>query len=296
MLGLSLRGSMRAPSCSSACLSALVALWGCAAHEQPRAEEAGEADAAGAVEAARDAAPAAADTGAHAGDAHVGSGQPDAAQGIRALPTCGAAVLTESGELPVACPDAGQLDAGAADAAASRSDATTSADASMPSDAAAALLDAALPDAAMFGPCAETTRDCSRAYFEVQLPATCSLTQGFGGDTLSVRYQACEACNKPGTLNQYYVRIKDCDGCEQIYAETLGHSYRTSGKGCSNLVVSNVSFANTEVNDSCIDVYAGVGSATTVNVTDGLHTIRVCRCNRQTGSCVQCTGTACDGS
>jgi hypothetical protein len=299
MLGLSRRGATRALQCLSACLSVLVSLYGCAAHEQIRVEQTGQGDAAVSTEAERDAGVAASDTGADANDAPVGSGAPDAAQVVHVLPTCGAPVLTESGELPVACPDAGHADAGLADAAARGSDATTPvAEAGAPSDATTALADAnaVLPDAALFGPCAETARDCSRAYFEAQLPATCSLNRGFGGDMLTVRYQACEACNKPGTLNQYYVRVNDCDGCAQVYAEIAGSSYRTNGKGCTNLVASNVSLGNTQANGRCIDVYVGVGSATMENVTDGFHTIRACRCNRETGSCVGCTSTACDGT
>jgi hypothetical protein len=158
------------------------------------------------------------------------------------------------------------------------------------------VAEAGVPDAGAYGPCAETQRDCSFVHFEVQLPATCSLSRGFGGDNLSVRFQACEACDNAGTLNQYYVRINDCDGCAQVYASNAGSSYRTTGKGCHELSMTNVDLGNTEADRSCIDVYAGVGSATNADFTDGFHTIRVCRCNRQTGNCVRCNSSTCDGS
>jgi hypothetical protein len=303
MLGFSRPGSTLA--CARLHVVVSLALLGCGAHEGSRAEQTGHGDAES-VEAEHEAGVQPGEAGAQVADARVASGQPDAAQIINLTPTCGVSQLTESGELPVACPDAGRADAGLADAAA-RGDA--SADASARSDAGpcgregcaleAAVPDAAAPDAAVgdagfYGPCAETQRDCSLAYFEVQLPATCSLSSGFGGDNLAVRFQACEACNKTGTLNQHYVRIKDCDGCEQVYASTVGSSYRTTGRGCRDLSMTNVELGNTEANRSCIDVYAGVGSATIVDITDGLHTVRVCRCNRQTGSCVRCNATTCD--
>lgn len=284
------------PCAMRASIAALL-LVACGAHERAATDEST------AFDAAQTAQTNGHDASSEARDARSDTEKADAATVVHVTqPACGVPQLTESGDLPAACADAAvRADASTLDAG--TLDANTPLDALAGGDAdacgancaaEAAMPEAALPEAGLFGPCAELKNDCSLAYFEVQLPATCSLSKFLGADTLSVRYQACEVCNKAGWINQHMVRIKDCDGCEQIYAEGAGASYRTSGKGCRDFSWSNVSLSNSAADLSCIDVYAAVGSATDGNVTDGLHSVRVCRCNRQTGSCVRCNSTGCE--
>ena len=92
----------------------------------------------------------------------------------------------------------------------------------------------------------------------------------------------------------YHVQIQDCDGCGQVYAEGTNASYRTTGRACRDFAWTNVSLANTQALGSCIDVYAAVGSDMDGNVSAGFHSIRVCRCNRQNGTCVRCSSSGCD--
>jgi hypothetical protein len=286
----------------------LAVLGACAGHERAQPEAIQTGDAAASVSARDGAAPA---------DAQLAASDAAAAADVVAIiivntpPGC-SDPASASAEFPLPCPDASRaLDAAALDAATVRDAGPAAYDASLcgngacaeaavaDTDAAqiadASSTDAGAADAGLFGPCAELGRDCSHVFFEVQLPATCSLGKFLGSDTVNVRYQVCESCGKPGYIDQFMVQIKECGGCEPVYSEGIGGSPRLGANACREQSWSNVALAGTTAaGQACLDVYAAVGSSTNGSFNEGIHSIRVCRCDRSTGRCVHCDSSGCE--
>lgn len=289
-------GSPRQPG--STCVALCLSLLGCADHVRAPEFDAGaptDADTAGTITASGDT------RVSDAADLPVSApGPADAAVVTVITPRCEEVGL----EFPVPCRDAAlpAHDAGLDAAAGAARDAgdsgateaaTPCGTEGCPRDAAADVTPPA-PDAAQFGPCAELARDCGHVYFEVQLPASCSISRAFGMDNLSVRFRACESCGLPGTIDQYDLTIKGCGGCEQVYSEGTAAQIRLGANACRELNWGNLRFDMTSAERfNCVDVYARVGSSTDGMSNDALHSVRVCRCDRQAGTCTACSGSAC---
>jgi hypothetical protein len=140
------------------------------------------------------------------------------------------------------------------------------------------------------GPCAVLDqKTCQDAFFETEpRVATCSIS----GDTVRLSVRQCEVCNLAGTRNQYAMVVKACGGCEQVYSSGYSDDQWYSALECDAFSMTE-SLDNTYSEKTCVDIYVSVGTSGTDNVTDGIHSIRTCRCDRTTDTCVICVDGAC---
>jgi hypothetical protein len=142
------------------------------------------------------------------------------------------------------------------------------------------------------GLCAELAHDCDTPFYEAKMAgASCEL---LGPNALRLSYTACEVCGKSGQLIGTDLVIMNCGGCEQVYRQGHASSTLTDALACRPVSLIKWDLQRTEA-QNCIDVYGSVNSSAGNDISVGLHQIRICRCDRSTGTCVMCADGNCDG-
>jgi hypothetical protein len=174
-------------------------------------------------------------------------------------------------------------------------------DAHVPDEPDAALSLDAGSDASMppvtadEGLCAARDTSCTFGQARTNVAsATCTIT----GDFLSVTRDYCEVCSKSTDAYDFILTVMDCgsSACVPTYSEG-GEFGGALGAGVCETRTDTAGLSGTLANDSCIDVYAYIGSGVRNFGNWMLQTsdqVRVCQCDRTTDTCITCTNGACD--
>lgn len=144
------------------------------------------------------------------------------------------------------------------------------------------------------GMCAERATSCDIGNVQTSVGSAICNIDGFA---LNTQTTICEVCDKATHLIDYNLTIMNCGGCGHVYSEGTTLFDRPVSAGSCESQGHSISLQWTAADQSCVDVYAyiGTGDSTSSGATVlARDQIRICRCDRTTDTCITCTGGACD--